>query len=72
METDRELSRKLVRSTIAQCEQARAAEDFEVMPAMRDVSRAAYDIEARFEKRQNSMTTAMLAIVTAEEEAADR
>jgi hypothetical protein len=39
METDRELSRKLVRSTIAQYEQARAAEDFEVMSAMRGVSR---------------------------------
>jgi hypothetical protein len=72
METDRELSRKLVRSTIAQYEQARAAEDFEVMSAMRDVSRAAYEMETRFEKRQNSMTTAMLAIVTAEEEAARR
>lgn len=70
METDRELYRKLVRSTIAQYEQARAAGNFEAVSAILDVSRAAYEIETRFEKRQDAMTTAMLAIVTAEEEAA--
>jgi hypothetical protein len=72
MQTDRELSRKLVRSTIAQYEQARAAGNVELLSAMREVSRSAYDIETRFEKRENPMTTAMLAIVTAEEEVAKK
>lgn len=70
METEHELDRKLVRSTIAEYEQARATGNLEALSAMFDVSRAAYELETRFEKRQNAMTAAMLAIVTAEEEAA--
>lgn len=72
METERELSRKLVRSTIAQYEQATTAGNVELMSAMREVSRSAYEVETCFEKRENPMTTAMLAIVTAEEDVAQK
>jgi len=67
MDTDRELSRKLVRSTIAEYEKANAGGDAEVIAAMHDVHRAAYEIETRFEKREIAATTAMLAIVTTEQ-----
>ena len=66
METNRELSRKLVRSTIADYEQARATGNVEVMTALHEVSRAAYEIETLFEKLESAATTAMLAIVTAD------
>jgi len=57
MDTDRELSRKLVRSTIAEYEKANAGGDAEVIAAMHEVSRAAYEIETRFEKREISAPT---------------
>jgi hypothetical protein len=72
METNRELSRKLVRSTIAEYEQARATGNVEVMTALHEMSRAAYEIETRFEKRENAATAAMLAIVTADEAVAQK
>jgi hypothetical protein len=72
METERELYRKLVRSTVAEYERANAAGDTEVIAAMHEISRAAYEIETRFEKRQNAATTAMLAIVTADDAEAQK
>jgi hypothetical protein len=72
METERELSRKLVRSTIAEYERARAAGNVEVMAALHEVSRTAYEIETRFEKREVAATMAMLSVVTAEDAVAQR
>jgi hypothetical protein len=72
METERELARKLVRSTIAEYEQARVAGNVEVIAALHQVSRAAYEIETRFEKRNVAATTAMLAVVTAEDAVAQK
>jgi len=72
MDTDRELSRKLVRSTIAEYEKANAGGDAAVIAAMHEVSRAAYEIETRFEKREIAATTAMLAIVTTDDALAQR
>jgi hypothetical protein len=72
METDRQLSRKLVRSTIAEYEGARAAGNVELMAALHEVSRAAYEIETRFEKLESATTTAMLAVVTADDAVAQK
>lgn len=72
METDRELSRRLVRSTITEYERARATGNVEAMAALHEVCRAAYELETRFEKRESAATTAMLAIVTAEDGVAQR
>ena len=72
METDRELCRKLVRSTIAEYDTERAAGNVELMAAWYELRRAAYEIETRFEKRESAATTAMLAIVTADDAMAQK
>lgn len=72
METNRELSRRLVRSTIVEYERARATGNVEGVAALHEVSRVAYELETRFEKRESATTTAMLAIVTAEDGVAQR
>ena len=70
MDTDRELLRKLVRSTIAEYEVARAAGNIELLTALHELSRAAYELETRFENRGSAATAAMLAIVTTDYEVA--
>jgi hypothetical protein len=72
MEKNRELSRRLVRSTIVEYERARATGNVEGMAELHEVSRAAYELETGFEKRESAATTAMLAIVTAEDEVAQK
>src|SRR5678815_1344684 len=72
MESDRQLSRRLVRSTIAEYEGARAAGNVELMAALHEVSRAAYEVETRYERLESAPTTAMLAVVTADDVVAQK
>lgn len=72
METDRQLSRKLVRSTIREYEGARAAGNVDLMASLHEISSAAYEIETRFEKVESAVTTAILAIVTVDDAVAQK